>query len=334
MAPSGDVGSVRMRVLITGMGGELGTRVAALVEADPDVEAVLGVDLDPPRRRLHRAAFELVEPDDRAGTIRRVVDFAPTVVVHLGIYEPNARTGPQRAVALTASGTVGLLTAVAEAGSVEHLVIRSGIEVYGRRRRAPVRPDEDVAPDPTSPFGQSLRHVEHVATTTGRRLDVPTTVLRFAPLVGPHFPSPLGRLLRLPTVPVSGLGDPPFSVLHQEDAAAAVVAAVTRPHDGALNVVAPGAVTAAQAARLGGRLALPVVGLGWRPVRLLAGLVGAPLPEHVRELLVRGRTADGSRIGEVLGVHPARTTPEVVEHLYDWPAVTYVSPTDAVEDVA
>ena len=46
-----------MRVLITGMGGELGTRVAQLLEARTDVTEILGVDFVPPRRRLRRSEF-------------------------------------------------------------------------------------------------------------------------------------------------------------------------------------------------------------------------------------------------------------------------------------
>ena len=41
-----------MRVLITGLGGELGTRVAALLEDRDDVDAIFGLDGYPPRRWL------------------------------------------------------------------------------------------------------------------------------------------------------------------------------------------------------------------------------------------------------------------------------------------
>jgi nucleoside-diphosphate-sugar epimerase len=55
-------------------------------------------------------------------------------------------------------------------------------------------------------------------------------------------------------------------------------------------------------------------------------LLGAPLPAHVRELLVRGRTADGSLAQKVLGVMPATPTPDVVKDLYEWATVTYMRP--------
>lgn len=315
-----------MRVLITGMGGELGTRVAQLLEADDSVAEICGLDIDPPRHRLRRADFFRVDPRLRHRTMEVARDFMPTVVAHLDVFEPDARSGPRLAGALTASGAVGLFQALNGMTSVESVVVRSGIEVYGRHRSAPVCPDESSVADPSSAYGHAARHVEQVAQDCGRQLDVPVALLRMAPVVGPHFPSPLGRLLRLPVVPFSMFSDPPFSVLHQTDAAAAVVAAIMRRPDGPVNVVAPGAVTMTQAARMGRRVPIPVVGPGWRGARLAAELAGAPVPEHVAELLVRGRSADGSAAADLLGVMPQRATAEVVDHLFDWPDVITIRP--------
>ncbi|CAN5612464.1 hypothetical protein BH20ACT2_BH20ACT2_16710 [soil metagenome] len=311
-----------MRVLVTGMGGELGTRVVNLLEERADVVAIAGIDTDPPRRRIHRTDFHRIDPrdGDRMATVIRAFD--PTVLVHLGVYEPNARTGPTSAQARTEASAVATLGG-SSGPALEHLVVRSGIEVYGRRRGAATRPDESVPPDPTSPFGRSLDATEALACQAGEAAGVPVTRLRFAPIVGPHFPSPLGRYLRLPVVPVSAMSDLPFSLVHQEDAAAAVVAAIGARVDGAVNVVAPGAVTASQAARLGGRLPLPIAGPAWWAAKVAADLLSAPLPDHVQELLVRGRTADGSR-AETLGLRPSTSTLEVIKHLYAWASVTYL----------
>ena len=311
-----------MRVLITGMGGELGTRLANQLDDDPNVTAVLGLDIDPPRRR-HRAEFHRVVPRDRERATKLIRDFEPTALVHLGVYEPYARSSPQSAIERTAAGTITAVTAAVDAGQLDRIIVRSGIEVYGRRRGAPIRPDEEVAPDPTCSFGHQLHHVERVCNEGGLHAAIPVTALRFAPLVGPSFPSPLGRLLRMPAVPFNLLGDPPFSVLHQHDAAAALLAALRHPVDGPVNVVAAGAVTASQAARIGRRLPIPTALLGWYSARLVAELAGAPVPDHVMELLTRGRTADGTRAGELLGVRPERTTPEVVEELYAWAEVVH-----------
>lgn len=311
-----------MRVLVTGMGGEIGTRVTSLLEHDDRVEEILGVDVDPPRRRLRRAEFRRVDPRERRKVVRLVRDFEPTAVLHLGVYEPNARAGPSLARSLTREFTVAALGAAAESPSLDRIVVRSGIEVYGRARGSAFRPDESVAPAPTTPFGRSLYDTECASREVADSAGAVLTVLRCAPIVGPHLSSPLGRLLRLPVVPVGGLSDLPFSLLHQHDAAGAFVRALGRGYDGALNVVGPGAVTPAQAARLGGRLVVPVAGPQWLLARVVTELLGAPLPDHVRELLVRGRAADGSRAVEVLGLDGLVPTAQVVRDLYEWAAVT------------
>ncbi len=100
------LGEVPVRLLITGMGGELGTRVAQLLEELPSVEAVAGLDVEPPRRRLRRAEFHRIDPRDRHRTVAVVRAFEPTAVVHLGVYEPNARSSPRSAYERTVAGSI------------------------------------------------------------------------------------------------------------------------------------------------------------------------------------------------------------------------------------
>jgi UDP-glucose 4-epimerase len=146
--------------------------------------------------------------------------------------------------------------------------------------------------------------------------------LRLAPVVGSHVPSPLGRLLRLPMVPVPALADPAFVLLHQEDAARAMVEALRRGVDGPVNVVGLGAASPWQAVRLGARIPFPVLGPGWRAARSVAELAGAPVPAHVLELMCKGRAGDGSLARDVLGLDTPRSTVEVCRELYEWGTVT------------
>jgi UDP-glucose 4-epimerase len=308
------------------MGGELGVRVANELAARDDVEVVLGIDVDPPRRRTHGVDFTRVDPRRRRQVVRVVRDLDPTLVLHLGVYEPNARTGPKLAAELNHLGTVNTLGAAAECPSLERIVVRSGIEVYGRRRGAATRPDESVVPDPTSAFGHQLLDVEELAVDAGRAAGATVAALRFAPLTGAALPSPLGRYLRLPVVAYGGLADLPFALLHQTDAAAAALAAAHRTFDGPVNVVGDAAITPTQAIRLGGRVPLPILGLQWQFARVAAELLGAPLPDHVREMLTRGRVADGSHAAGLLGAGPRWSTEDIVRDLYEWATVTHLQP--------
>lgn len=313
-----------MRVLLTGMGGELGTRVTNLLEADERIDEIVGVDVNPPRGRTSRARFHLLDPRDRPRTVDIVRDLDPTAVVHLGLYEPAARVSARAGSGLSEASALVALGAAAQCPSLDRMIVRSGIEVYGRPRGGPQRPDETVTPQPTTPWGRALARIEEMAFRAADVAGVPLTILRFAPVVGPHVPSPLGRLLRLPVVPISPVSDPPFSLLHQEDAAAAAVRALEAGLAATVNVVGPGAVTPFQAVRMGGRVPMPVLGAGWLGARAVCEMVGAPLPPHVIELLLRGRGADGALGEEALGLEPVRSTAQVVRELYEWADVVHL----------
>jgi UDP-glucose 4-epimerase len=166
-----------------------------------------------------------------------------------------------------------------------------------------------------------LAGIERTAAAIGSRIGVSVGAIRMGTVLGPHVPSPLGRLLRMPTVPFSVLADPPFTVVEDTLVAAAFVAAAERGLAEPVNVVANGAITALQCARRGRRIPVPLVGPDWEAARFVSRLLGAPIPDHVLEVLHRGRLADNGRMQELLGVTSTTTTVEVIDRLYHWPTV-------------
>ena len=136
---------------------------------------------------------------------------------------------------------------------------------------------------------------------------------------------PFGRLLRLPLVPVPAFADPPFSLLHPEDAAQAMVAAIVHRYDGPLNVVGAGAATPWQSVRLGGRVPLPVVPALWGVAARGTELSGAAIAEHVVEMLRFGRTGSGERAVGELGIAEPHSTQDVLREVCEWAAVVPLS---------
>jgi UDP-glucose 4-epimerase len=312
-----------VRVLVSGMGGELGSRVASLLEDEPWVGSLEGIDVDPPRRRLRRAVFHRIVPGQHDRTVETVTKFDPHVVVHIAVWEPHARASTATARSLTDDAVTSILGAAAECRALESIVVRSGIEIYGRARGSVTRPSESEPRDPTSEYGRMVAEIEQTARAIGRRVGVSVGKLRLATVLGPHVPSALGRVLRMPAVPFSAVSNPPFAVIHQHDAAEAFVRAAKVRLDEPLNIVAPGAITAYQAIRRGHRVPVPLVGPEWAIARGLTYLAGAPIPDHVLEMFHRGRLADNSRAREVLGFAPATTTSDVIDQLYRWPTVIH-----------
>jgi UDP-glucose 4-epimerase len=306
------------------MGGELGSLVAAQLEAEPWVGALVGIDVDPPRRRLRKAEFHLLQPSQRDRIVEVVTSFNPHVLINLSVWEPDARAGLAHARQFTADATTAVVGAAAECPALESMVVRSGIEVYGRARNTTTRPTESLPAAPTTEYGRMLADIERQAREVGTRVGIAVGKLRLAPVLGKHVPSPLGRLLRQPVVPFSLLADSPFAVIEDGDAARAFVAAAAQRLDEPINIVAPGAITVAQAILRGRRIPLPLVGPEWWIASRLSHVFGAPIPEHVVELMHRGRLADGARAREVLGLEPRLTTPEVIDHLYAWESVVRI----------
>lgn len=309
------------RVLVSGMGSELGSLVAVQLEAEPWVGSLVGIDVDPPRRRLRMAEFHLLSPSQRERIVEVVTKFNPHVVINLSIWEPDARASLPLAREFTATATTAVVGAAAECPALEAIVVRSGTEVYGRGRRSLTRPTETAPLDPTSEYGRMLQQVEDRAADVRARVGIAVGALRLAPVLGKHVPSPLGRVLRQPLVPFSVLADPPFAVIEAADAARAFVAAAAKRLDEPVNIVAPGAITALQAILRGRRVPLPLIGPDWRVARRVSHLAGAPIPDHVVEVMHRGRLADGSKALRALGVSPRLSTPEVIDHLYSWESV-------------
>ena len=196
--------TLRERVLITGMGGELGTRVAQLIEQRSWAGEVVGVDFVPPApppapRRVppHRPARPRPARRVRRRISRR------TVVAHFGVYEPASRMSPRSAIERTELCTIATMSAAARAGQagVRRRAQRArGLRAahaprVGARRRRHARAAHPVRPHRCS---RSSRSWPGCGCATAS----PVCALRYAPVVGPHVPSPLGRLLRLPVVPV------------------------------------------------------------------------------------------------------------------------------------
>ncbi|WP_420452457.1 NAD-dependent epimerase/dehydratase family protein [Ilumatobacter sp.] len=313
------------RVFISGVGGELGTQVACLLEAEDWVGPVAGIDADPPRARFRRTTYHRIHPDEHDRIVATVTDFDPHVLVHVGVWEPHSRASPRDAARLTDRAATSILGAAAECRSLEHVVVRSGIEIYGRGRGALTRPDEDADLRPTSGWGRTVADIERTATDVARRVGVTVAPIRLASVIGPHVPSPLGRVLRLPAVPFDLLADPSFAVVHQDDAARAIAAAARAGLAEPVNVVANDSITARQTAARGRRLPVPTLGPQWAAVRGACHLAGAPIPDHVHESLTRGRLADNGRMRDLLGFAPSRTTADVIGDLYGWPSVVRVA---------
>ncbi|HLZ39226.1 MAG TPA: NAD-dependent epimerase/dehydratase family protein, partial [Mycobacteriales bacterium] len=159
------------RVLVTGVSRYLGGRLATLLQADPDVESVIGVDTIPPRRDLGRAEF--VRADIRNPLIAKVIGSAQVdTVVHMNLIATPLGAGGRTAMKeINVIGTMQLLAACQKAPTVRKLVVKSTAAVYGTSSRDPALFTEDMEPRelPQGGYGKDAVEVEGYVRGFGRR---------------------------------------------------------------------------------------------------------------------------------------------------------------------
>lgn len=309
------------RVLITGMGGELGSLVASMVERTEWAGEILGFDVDPPRRLLTRSRFVRVLPTEHDRIATLINEFNPQVLLHVGVWEPDARLATNEAKVCTELVAKAVFDAAHQCDSLETVVVRSGIEIYGSASYSPGIAVESTPIAPNTTYGHMCKTIEEQATDLRTSRGVNVCTLRLAPVLGAHVPSPLGRLLRLPAIPYYGVGNPIFCVVEDHDAATAFLQAAQRDADGVVNIVANGAISMLRATMMGKRIPLPSFGPGWWLAQKSSSLAGAPMPDHVANLIQHGRLAASNEAAHLLRFAPRHSTVEVVRWLYEWPEV-------------
>jgi len=307
------------RVLITGVGSYFGSELARRLEADDEVEHVVGLDTRRPRGRLERT--ELIEADIRDPGIAGLI--APTrvdTVVHEQIVrQPGATMSARTMHDVNVIGTLQLLAACEKTDSIGTFVVRGSSGIYGAEPNAPQFFTEDMArlfPLRTR-FQRDVGEIENYFQTFARRHPgVTCTMLRYQPALGARLDTQFSRYLSMPVVPTHLGFDPRLQVVHADDAVDALAAAVRNPVDGPVNVASPGTIGLTRAVRLAGRPTLPLLSPAFGPVTGAAKRIGLPgLSEDFSRLIRHGRAVDVTRLKEEVGFSPRYTTSMALE---DW----------------
>lgn len=302
-------------MLVTGLSSFWGGRLAALLEADPRIEAVVGVDPEAPSTELDRTEFVRVGPEHTA--IERIIEGARIDTVVDTRIVPDPPGGSSAATHESdVIGTLNLLAACSVPDSpVRRLVFRSSGLLYGSSDSDPAYFTEELA-IPTEPRTRSRRDLLEaeaaVATFRNRRPEVAVTVLRFGEVLGPDVDSNLMRLLSLPVIPSVAGFDPRLQLIDQEDALHALAHAVEASPPGVFNVAADGVLVLSEVASLLGRRVvgvIPPVGAGLAlPVLRRAGI---PVSADLFDQLRFGRAID-NRSFKAIGFHFRYTSREAV----------------------
>jgi UDP-glucose 4-epimerase len=298
------------RVVITGVASKWGSELARSLAREPGVEYVAGIDSTRPASEVELTEF--IEADIRNPLLSRILPGTEAdVVVHCGILWYPEPGKPARALHdINVIGTLQLLAACEKTPTLERVVVRGSAAIYGCEGASPSFFTEDLArrmPLRTR-FQRDISELEEYFTNFARRHpEISCCMLRYQPEIGPGLDTPLSRYFALPVVPTQLGFDPRLQLLHDEDATAALVAAIRSETRGAVNVAPSGCVSLSRALRLARRPAVGIPHPLFEPAlsRLGARLgVGRLYGDAVR-LLRYGRGVDNARLVEEVGYEPA-----------------------------
>ena len=290
------------RVLITGLSTFWGGRLAQALEADPDVDVIIGLDTREPRVKLERT--EYVRSDENYSILSRIVKATGVdTICHTFLVVDSTSMSSRAMHEINVIGTMNLFAAAGAAGStVRKVVVKSAALVYGSTPKDPYwfsETDARVGPARTR-VERSLLEVESFVRDFARdNPHVCLSLLRFCNVVGPDISTPLLSALSLPFVPKVAGFDPRFQLVHEDDVVAALLFALDREVPGIFNVAGDGMLPWSEIMAIAGKRGIPMppfgIGAATEPLRRL-GLVD--LAPELIDLLKFGRGIDNRRFKE------------------------------------
>jgi UDP-glucose 4-epimerase len=227
-----------MRVLITGGAGFIGSHLAnRLYERGHYVRVLDDLSGGDPDRLGQGINFNRGDVRDvpKLWSLLQGVD----VVYHLAarVSLPASILYPREYNDVNVGGTVSLLEACRDVGSVKRVVLASSGTVYGEQSRQPV--DETMESRPAVPYAVSKVAAEHYLFNIGRLSKFETVALRIFNAYGPGQPLPpthapvipqvMQQVLGKGSVIVFGDGSQTRDFVYIDDVVEALIAAATAP---------------------------------------------------------------------------------------------------------
>ena len=287
--------------------------MAKRLENDGSIEHLVGVDLHEPPIPIE--GMEFVRVDIRNPLIARVLEATKVdTLVHTNVASSPGRVGGRSQMKENnVIGTMQLLAAAQRAERIKKVIMKSSTAVYGYGPREPSILAEDHAARQVDlkGYGKDCAEAEQYVRDFGRRRpDVDLTILRTQNVIGPTARTSITQYLGLPVIP-SALGfDPRLQFLHEEDAVEALYQAISSDTSaGIFNIAADGIVYLSKAARLLGKVQVPILlPAAQATATVLRRLGRVDFPTDQLNLIVFGRVVSTERARQRLGFSPRFTS--------------------------
>ena len=301
-------------VLVTGATTPIGRAMIHRLVAEGFEAPILAVGAEPdpeglPEKQVHYQRVDLTRPRSIRNVLFGVArDLDIETIVHNAFHRSARKTGP-KAHALNVESTRELLELAHRHPTIRRVVYRSSGDVYQVSAHRPVLITEDHPLELRPGVPQRVRDRVEADITVSTRMGLSPLriqILRCAEILAPDVGSQLYDYLQS-QVSFRPLGfDPMLNVMTVEDAARALVLAVSTDEQGAFNIPGYDTLPLSLAIEKWGRIGIAVPGPLLSPLyRLRATTLGTDFRYDLNHRRFHfSAVLDGSRARDVLGYAP------------------------------
>jgi UDP-glucose 4-epimerase len=239
-------------VLITGVSGYLGGKIAAALSENDRVSRLIGIDIREPAKCPKKLTF--INHDVRKPLTGMFQDHDIDTVVHAAyVLAPIHNVSLMEDINI--SGTKNVLAASKKAG-ISHLVYTSSTTAYGfypdnpvpLKEESPLRGNNDFT------YAKNKKEIESLMQEFAREnSNITVTILRPCFVVGPGLDNLIAHHLKKKFVLLPN-NHKPFQFVHEDDFLRAVVLCLEKTVPGIFNIAGKGTIEFTEAARMLGNI--------------------------------------------------------------------------------
>ena len=243
-------------VAITGVNSYFASTLLPQLDADPEVEKIIGIDITPWRGTSAKVEFH--REDIRSGKIADILKGVDTVY-HLAFVVGEIHD-KKKTYDININGSRNLFEACVKNG-VKKVIYTSSMTIYGSHQYQPLGLTEEspLHMNKNSYYSRSKHEVESFVTGFFKdRPEITLTVLRAALLCGPHIDNMFSKLWSLPVSSLPMGRQPHNQFIHEEDLGEALHLALKKDLPGVYNVTADDAISTMWCFRTAGVIIVPL----------------------------------------------------------------------------
>jgi UDP-glucose 4-epimerase len=259
------------RILITGVSGYIGGKIARALATHDTVETLVGIDIRAPRNPPDRLTF--VQHDVRRPMADVFHQHAIDTVIHAAYVLPPIHDQALMED-INVAGTRNVITSCQRAG-VDHLLYTSSATAYGFHpdNEIPLTEDSPLRGNDDFTYSKNKKEIEFIFQDFIRdQKQTAVTILRPCFVVGPGFNNPLATHLKKRFV-LCPSPSSPMQFVHEDDLVRVIRLCLEKRLEGVYNVAGEGTLALSEMIRLLGNVHCPLPAALMIPVNHLAWIL-------------------------------------------------------------